>query len=47
LEPLESLDDVAEDEIPDVQLEQATKIVTDMAEIREANMPQQTAQISP
>ena len=47
LEPLESLDDVAEDEIPDVQLEQAAKIVTDMAEIREVDMQQQTAQISP
>ena len=48
LEPLESLDDIVEDEIPDVQLEQAAKIVIDMAEIQEVSMrPAQTAQISP
>jgi carboxyl-terminal processing protease len=47
LEPLESLDDIDDDERPDVQLDQAAKIVTDMATIREVNAtPAQTAQVS-
>ncbi len=46
LEPIESLEDI--DDVPDVQLEQATKIVTDMATMREVNsQPAQTAQVSP
>ena len=45
LEPIESLDDIDEEDIPDVQLEQATKIVTDMATMREVpSSPAQTAQ---
>ena len=48
LEPLESLDDIDAEELPDVQLDQAAKIVTDMATMREINAtPAQTAQVSP
>ncbi len=36
------------EEMPDVQLEQAAKIVTDMATMREVNAtPAQTAQVQP
>jgi len=48
LEPIESLHDIDDEEIPDVQLEQAAKIVTDMATMREVNAaPAQTAQVQP
>ncbi len=48
LEPLESLDDIDAEELPDVQLDQAAKIVTDMATMREINAtPAQTARVSP
>ena len=48
LEPIESLDDVEEDDIPDVLLDQAAGIVTDLAELREVNItPAQTAQVRP
>ena len=48
LEPLESFDDFDAEEMPDVQLEQAAKIVTDMATMREVNAtPAQTAQVQP
>ena len=48
LEPVESLDDIDDEERPDVQLDQAAKIVTDMATMREINaIPAQTAQVSP
>jgi carboxyl-terminal processing protease len=48
LEPLESLDDIEDDDVPDVQLDQAAKIVTDMASILEINPPPaQTAQVRP
>jgi len=47
LEPLANLDDLDVDDLPDVQLDQATKIVTDMATMRELDArPAQTAQIS-
>ena len=48
IEPLESLDDMQDEELPDVQLDQASKIVTDMATMREvdAALPQ-TAQVAP
>ncbi len=47
LEPIESLDDLDVDDLPDVQLDEAAKIVTDMATMRELNAtPAQTAQIS-
>jgi carboxyl-terminal processing protease len=48
LEPIESLEDVGEDDVPDVLLEQAAGIVTDLAELREIQvMPAQTAQVRP
>jgi carboxyl-terminal processing protease len=48
LEPLESLDDIEDDDIPDVQLEQAAKIVSDMAIMRQVNAaPAQAAQVAP
>ena len=48
LEPLESLDDIDGDDFPDVLLEQAAGIVTDLAELREVPVsPAQTAQIRP
>lgn len=43
--PVESLDDIKDDDIPDVLLDQAAGIVTDMAEIRQIDIaPAQTAQ---
>ncbi len=48
LEPLESLDDIDEDQLPDVLLDQAADIVTDLATMREiAAKPEQTAQVKP
>jgi carboxyl-terminal processing protease len=48
LEPLESLDDIEDDDVPDVQLDQAAKIVADMATMLEVNAPHaQTAQVRP
>jgi len=48
LEPIESLEDMEDDDIPDVLLDQAAGIVTDLAELREVNIaPAQTAQIRP
>jgi carboxyl-terminal processing protease len=48
LEPLESLDDIDEDDVPDVLLQQAADIVKDMAEIRTiSTLPAQTASIEP
>ncbi len=48
LEPIESLDDVEDDDIPDVLLDQAAGIVTDLAELREIDVaPAQTAQVRP
>ena len=48
LEALESLEDLDEDDRPDIQLDQAAGIVTDLAVMREvAGIPAQTAQVSP
>jgi carboxyl-terminal processing protease len=48
IEPLESLDDMDEEDAFDVQLDQATKIVTDMASMHEVDQaPAQTAQVKP
>jgi carboxyl-terminal processing protease len=45
LEPLESLEDLDEEDLPDVLLEQAAGIATDLAELRELQrVPAQTAQ---
>jgi carboxyl-terminal processing protease len=46
LEPLGSLEDLDEDDLPDVLLDQAAGIVTDLAEIRELQpVPAQTARV--
>jgi carboxyl-terminal processing protease len=48
LEPLESLEDIEEDDIPDVLLDQAAGIVMDLAELREIDAPpSQTASLQP
>ena len=48
LEPVENLDDIDVDDQPDVQLEQATKIVADLATMREVSTPPaQTAEVRP
>jgi len=48
LEPIESLEDLDDEERPDVQLDQAAGIVTDLAVLREIEaVPAQTAQIRP
>ncbi len=48
LEPLESLEDFDEDEMPDVLLDQAADIVRDMAELREVDgTPAQSARVMP
>ena len=48
LEPLESLEDLDEDDLPDVILDQAAGIVTDLAELREMQpVPAKTASIRP
>ena len=44
LDPVASLDDIEADDMPDVLLDQAAGIVTDLATIRELNAtPEQTA----
>ena len=46
LSPIESLEAIDDEERPDVQLEQAAKIVTDLATLREVDaLPSHTAQI--
>jgi carboxyl-terminal processing protease len=45
LEPVESLDDIEEDEIPDILLDQAAGIVTDLAQMREIDSAERTAAI--
>jgi carboxyl-terminal processing protease len=48
LEPIESLEDIDEDDRPDVQLDQAAGIVTDLAVLREIEAtPPQAAQVRP
>jgi hypothetical protein len=48
LEPIESLEDLEDEDRPDVQLDQAANIVTDLAIMREVEaVPAQTAQIQP
>ena len=47
LEPIESLEDFEEDDRPDIQLDQAASIVTDLAVLREIEAaPKQAAQVS-
>ncbi len=45
LEPLASLDDIDDDEFPDILLDQAAGIVTDLAEMREIASGPATAQV--
>ena len=48
LEAIETLEEIEEDERPDIQLDQAAGIVTDLAEMREVGeAPAQAAQVSP
>ncbi len=48
LAPLESLDDIDADELPDVLLEQAAGIATDLATLRQLPVqPEQTARVKP
>ena len=48
LEPIESLDEIEDDDLPDVLLDQAAGIVTDLATMRQiGTKPAQTAQIQP
>ena len=48
LEPVESLDDIDDEELPDILLEQAAGIVTDLATMREVKTrPAQTARVEP
>ena len=48
LDALESLEDIDEDNRPDIQLDQAAGIVTDLAVLREvADLPAQAAQVTP
>jgi len=48
LEAIETLEDLEEDERPDIQLDQAAGIVTDLAVMREiGDAPAQAAQVSP
>jgi carboxyl-terminal processing protease len=48
LEPVDTLEDLDEETRPDVQLDQAAAIVTDLAVMREVEaLPPQTAQVSP
>jgi carboxyl-terminal processing protease len=45
LEPVESLDDISDEDIPDILLDQAAAIVADLAQIREISEPERTAAI--
>ena len=48
LEPVESLDDIDDEDVPDVHLDQAAKIVTDLATLRMVDtVPAHTAQVTP
>ena len=48
LEPIASLDDIEDDDFPDILLDQAADIVTDLATMREiALKPPQTAKVEP
>ena len=47
MEAVESLDDVDEDDVPDILLDQAAGIVTDLATMREIDYVEPTAQLQP
>ena len=44
---MESLDDIEDEEIPDILLDQAAGIVTDLAQMRELDSPERTAAVRP
>ncbi len=46
LDPVESLDDIDDADVPDVLLDQAAEIVADLAQIREVRGPERAAAIS-
>jgi carboxyl-terminal processing protease len=45
IDPVESLDDIGDEDIPDILLDQAAAIVADLAQIREISGPERTAAI--
>jgi hypothetical protein len=45
--PVESLDDIEENDVPDILLDQAAGIVTDLATMREVDFTEPTAQLQP
>ena len=45
--PVESLDDIEDDDVPDILLDQAAGIVTDLATMREVDFTEPTAQLQP
>ena len=47
VEPIESFDDMEDDDFPDILLDQAAGIVTDLATLREIGGPPQTARVDP
>jgi carboxyl-terminal processing protease len=47
LPAIESLDDIDEDDLPDILLDQAAGIITDLATMREIAGPEHTAQVQP
>jgi uncharacterized protein (UPF0147 family) len=42
LDPIESLDDISEDEQPDILLDQAVEILTDLAGLNDTNTSMHT-----
>ena len=47
MEAVESLDDIDEDDVPDILLDQAAGIVTDLATMRQVDFVEPTAQLRP
>jgi carboxyl-terminal processing protease len=45
LEPVENLDDIGDEDVPDILLNQAAGIVTDLATMREIAEPERTARV--
>ena len=47
IEPVASLDDIDDEDVPDILLDQAAGIVTDLATMREVDFVEPTAQLRP
>jgi carboxyl-terminal processing protease len=47
MEAIASLDDIEDDDVPDILLDQAAGIVTDLATMREVDLVEPTAQLRP